>query len=259
MTTRANYQLSESHPMKHPCSLFAVVAAFALIVGANGAGDKQEPGKGVLNVCLISGSAEYKSDESLAKLQTYLEKSGAVKCSRAFAKSETDLPGLDNLDRCDVAVLFTRRLKLEGEQLERIKKYCLSGKPLVGIRTASHAVQTWLDLDHEVFGGDYKNHYKEGPLTEIKIVEAAKGHPILKGFKPYQSAGSLYKNPAIAKDVEVLLTGMIPEQSEPIAWTRLYKGGRVFYTSLGHPKDFEEESYLRLLANAIFWTANRAK
>ncbi len=155
-------------------------------------------------------------------------------------------------------MLFTRRLKLEGDQLDRIKKYCLSGKPLVGIRTASHAIQTWLDLDHEVFGGDYQNHYKEGPLTEVKIAEAAKGHPILKGFQPYQSAGSLYKNPAVAKDVEVLLTGTIPEHAEPVAWTRLYKGGRVFYTSLGHPKDFEEESYLRLIANAILWTANRA-
>jgi type 1 glutamine amidotransferase len=231
------------------------LCAFTCALPAYRAGD----GKSVLNVCLISGSAEYQSDESLAKLQAYLEKNYPVKCTRAFAKSETDLPGLENLDMCDVAVLFTRRLKLDGEQLDRIKKYCLSGKPLVGIRTASHAIQTWLDLDREVFGGDYKNHYKEGPVTEIKIAPPAKDHPILKGVEPYKSAGSLYKNPAIAKDVEVLLTGTIPEHTEPIAWTRTYKGGRVFYTSLGHPKDFEEASYLRLLANAILWTAKRTK
>jgi type 1 glutamine amidotransferase len=213
--------------------------------------------QGVLKVCLISGSAEYKSDVSLPKLQAYLEKHHAVKCSRAFATSDSDLPGLENLATCDVAVLFTRRLKLKGEQLERIKNYCLSGKPLVGIRTASHAIQTWLALDHEVFGGDYQMHYKEGPRTDVKIVPAAKDHPILKGFKPYQSAGSLYKNPKVAKDVDVLLTGSIPEHTDPVAWTRLYKGGRVFYTSLGHPQDFEEENYLRLLSNAILWTARR--
>ncbi len=233
-------------------------AAFALLVlalsaGTNAAGDKQ----GVLRVCLISGAAEYRSDESLSKLQAHLEKHYPVKCSRAFATSESNLPGLEKLDSCDVAVLFTRRLKLQGEQLERIKKYCLSGKPLVGIRTASHAIQTWLDLDHEVFGGDYKNHYKEGPRTAVKIVDSARGHPILKGVTPYESAGSLYKNPNVAKDVEVLLTGSIPEHTEPVAWTRTYKGGRVFYTSLGHPKDFEEPSYVRLIANAIFWTAGR--
>ena len=235
-----------------------VFLALAAAAVSNNAVEKKA-GKGTLSVCLISGSAEYKSDASLAKLQEHLEKNHAVKCTRAFAKSETDLPGLENLNTCDVAVLFTRRLKLEGEQLERIKKYCLSGKPLVGIRTASHAIQTWLDLDKEVFGGDYQNHYKEGPLTEVKLVEPEKKHPILKGVTPYKSAGSLYKNPAIAKDAEVLLTGTIPDHTEPIAWTRNYKGNRIFYTSLGHPKDFEEESYLRLITNAIFWTADRAR
>ncbi len=238
-----------------PSCVAVATVAFALTAASTRA--TPQAAKGALRVCLISGAAEYKSDASLAKLQEHLEKHYPVKCSRAFATSDSDLPGLDNLDTCDVAVLFTRRLKLKGEQLERIKKYCTSGKPLVGIRTASHAIQTWLDLDHEVFGGDYHNHYKEGPLCDIKIVPAAKGHPILKGFQPYASAGSLYKNPAVAKDVTVLLTGTIPEHTEPIAWTRQYKGGRVFYTSLGHPKDFAQESYLRLLTNAIFWTAKR--
>jgi type 1 glutamine amidotransferase len=231
---------------------FATIA-LTLAVRPNHAGQT----KGALRVCLISGAAEYKSDASLARLQEHLEKHHAVKCSRAFAKSESDLPGLENLDHCDVAVLFTRRLKLQGEQLDRIKKYCQSGKPLVGIRTASHAIQTWLDLDHEVLGGDYMNHYKEGPLTEIKIAAAAKDHPLLKGFEVYKSVGSLYKNPALAKDVTLLMTGSIPEHTEPIAWTRQYKGGRIFYTSLGHMKDFEEPSYLRLLTNAVFWTAGR--
>jgi type 1 glutamine amidotransferase len=245
--------------MKYQIPIVAAAVVFALValtIPYQG-GVARAGGKGVLQVCLISGAAEYKSDASLARLQEHLEKLHPVKCSRAFAKSETDLPGLDNLDTCDVAVLFTRRLKLEGDQLARIKKYCLSGKPLVGIRTASHAIQTWLDLDHEVFGGDYKNHYKEGPFTEIQIVPSAKGHPVLKGVAPYKSAGSLYKNPMVAKDTELLLTGTIPEHTEPVAWTRMYKGGRVFYTSLGHMKDFEEESYLRLLTNAIFWTAKR--
>jgi type 1 glutamine amidotransferase len=244
--------------MKYQCGIIATIPvvgllAFALTVELS-AGEK----KGVLKVCLISGAAEYKSDVSLAKLQQHLEKNYSVKCSRAFAKSESDLPGLESLDTCDVAVLFTRRLKLEGDQLERIKKYCLSGKSLVGIRTASHGIQTWLDLDRDVFGGDYKNHYPEGPLTEIKLLESTKETPILDGVKPYKSAGSLYKNPVIAKDARVLMTGAISDHVEPIAWTRLYKGGRVFYTSLGHPKDFEEPSYLRLITNAVFWTAGRA-
>src|SRR6478609_6183510 len=123
-------------------------------------------------VCLVSGSLEYESNRTLPILQQRLEKKGAA-CSRAFleGKDETHLPGLDNLDRCDVMVLFTRRLKLQGDDLERIKKYCLSGKPIVGIRTASHAVQTWLDLDKEVFGGNYMGHFGKG-ATQVKLAAA---------------------------------------------------------------------------------------
>src|SRR5262249_29400775 len=167
------------------------------------------------------------------------------------------LPGLESLDTCDVMLLFTRRLTIKGEQLERVKKYCTSGKPVVAVRTASHAFQNWLALDKEVLGGDYQNHYGETMKTRVSIVENAKNHPTLAEFKPFESPGSLYKNPNVAKDVEVLLTGNNGQHVEPVAWTRPYKGGRIFYTSLGHPKDFENESFRRLLVNALFWTTRR--
>jgi type 1 glutamine amidotransferase len=108
-----------------------------------------------------------------------------------------------------------------------------------------------------VLGGNYGNHYKAGPMTEVKIVDKARDHPVLGGVKSFRSVGSLYKNTGLAMDVEVLLTGTIPEHTEPIAWTRVHNGGRVFYTSLGHPDDFKDESFKRLLVNALFWTTKR--
>lgn len=210
-----------------------------------------------LKVCLVSGSVEYESDKSLAAFQEYLEKNYNVQCSRAFRKADDDLPGLENLDTCDVILLFTRRLTIKGEQLERIKKYCTGGKPIVALRTASHAFQNWLALDKEVLGGDYQNHYGDKMKTTVSIVGKFKDHPILAGVKSFASPGSLYKNPKVANDVEVLLTGNNGQNTEPIAWTRPHKGGRVFYTSLGHPKDFEDENFKRLLVNALFWTTKR--
>jgi putative membrane-bound dehydrogenase-like protein len=215
------------------------------------------PAKAPLKVCLVSGSLEYKSDESLSAFQKYLEEQYNVQCSRAFRKTDNDLPGLENLATCDVMFLFTRRLTISGEQMERVKKYCKSGKPIVAVRTASHAFQNWLDLDKEVLGGNYKNHYGAGPITEVAIVEKARGHPILAGVTPFCSPASLYKNPGVGKDVEVLLTGTIPGHTEPIAWTHLHAAGRVFYTSLGHPDDFKEKNFQRLLVNALFWVSNR--
>lgn len=212
-----------------------------------------------LKVCLVSGSLEYKSNESLAKLQKYLESKYSVVCSRAFILG-TDinhLPGLENLDDCDVMLIFTRRLKLSGDDLKRIKMYCLSGKPIVGVRTASHGIQTWLDLDKQVLGGNYQGHWRNDLKTQVHIAPEATDHPLLAGVSPFVSAGSLYKNEGLSSDCHVLMTGTSPEATEPITWTHEYKGGRIFYTSLGHPQDFDEESFRRLLANALFWASDR--
>jgi type 1 glutamine amidotransferase len=210
-----------------------------------------------LELCLVSGSLEYNSDETLAAFQDYLEKNYGVRCSRAFMKSEQDLPGLENLDHSDCMLLFTRRLTLPAEQLERVKRYCAQGKPIVALRTASHAFQNWLALDKEVWGGDYQGHYGNQQTPKINVCPEAEDHPILAGFQPFVSAGSLYKNPHLAPDVTVLLSGAIPGHTEPVAWCRLHRGGRVFYTSLGHQDDFRQASFLRLLVNALAWTTRR--
>ena len=238
-------------------SLLAIALAVVSVICAPFAIAADVPAP--IKVCLVSGSLEYKSKESLDEFQKYLETNYPIRCTRAFIDGTdiSHLPGLENLDDADVILLFTKRLKLSGDELERIKKYCLSGKPIVGVRTASHAIQTWLDLDHEVLGGNYKGHYADGPLTQTEIVAAAKNHPVLTGVTPFRSAGSLYKNKGLSDDVEILLTGTTPEATEPIAWTRNYKGARIFYTSLGHPQDFTEPSFRRMLVNALFWTTGR--
>jgi type 1 glutamine amidotransferase len=210
-----------------------------------------------LRIALISGALEYKSDESLIGLQKLLEEKYPVECVRMFRKTDADIEGLDKLAECDLAIFFTRRLKPDDKQLALIKKYVESGKPILGIRTASHGFQNWLEMDKDVYGGNYKNHNPGGPKCEVTVVEQQKDHPILKGVKPFASASSLYKNTGVADDATVLLTGSIPKESEPLAWTRERKLGdkaqRVFYTSLGHADDFAEASFRRLIVNAIGW------
>ena len=212
-----------------------------------------------LHVCLVSGSEEYKSNESLASLQEYLEHKELARCSRAFWKSTTDLPGLDALETCDVMVLFTKRLELPDSQLDRVKEYCRAGRPIVGLRTASHAFENWLILDQEILGGNYKGHYRSGPITKIETADGAAGHPILKNFQPFDTPTKLYKNPTLAKGTELLLTGTIPDHREPLAWTHVYRGGRVFYTSLGGPDDFARDTFRNMIVNALFWTTKRER
>ena len=44
---------------------------------------------------------------------------------------------------------------------------------------------------------------------------------------------------------------------QPVAWTREHNGGRVFFTTLGHPGDFEQPSMRRLVVNGILWALGR--
>lgn len=207
-----------------------------------------------LKVVMVSGSFEYKSDASLAAYKKYLEANFPVECTLIAAKAEKDtaLPGIEALHTCDVAIFFTRRLRLEGDALEAVKKYVRSGKPIVGIRTASHGFQNWLEMDQEVFGGDYKGHFGAGTTT-VQPVAKAKDHPILKGVQPFTTIGTLYKNPNVAPDVTILLQGTMGQQSEPVAWIREKDNRRVFYTSLGHPDDFQNDHFIRLLTNGLAW------
>ena len=212
-----------------------------------------------LNVALLSGSAEYHSDDSLSAFGDELEKIYHIHCTKILAKDGAGdaIANFEAIDAADLLVLFTRRLKPAKEQVERFKKYCESGKPIVGVRTASHALQDWLAFDKEVLGGNYNGHYKEGPVTQVSIAEKAKKHPILAGVEPFSSKSSLYKNTGVADDVELLLTGSIPDHAEPLAWTRVHKNARIFYTSLGSPGDFKSPMFTRLLTNALFWTTQR--
>jgi len=120
-----------------------------------------------------------------------------------------------------------------------------------------HGLNCWStfgpDFDKVVLGGSCKGHYAE-PKTHVEIAEKAKDRPILVGFKGFDSVGALYINATLAPDCEALLTGTREKKTHPVAWTRTYKGGRVFYTSLGHQQDFQEAMFGRLLVNAVKWS-----
>jgi type 1 glutamine amidotransferase len=235
------------------CFLLAVVCLIA--IAAHGAAAEADS---PLKICILSGCPEYKTEQSLPPFQQFLEQNYNVECTFLARTTPDDLPGLEALDNCDVALIYIKRMPLKGEQLERFKKYVTSGRPIVGVRTASHAVQTWLDFDKEVLGGNYQGHYDVGPVTQVKVVAGKEKHPILDGVQLPTAAESLYKNEGHVPDIQVLLNGEIPgPHAEALAWTREVNGGRVFYTSLGAKDTFELPAFRRMIANALFWTAKR--
>jgi nicotinamidase-related amidase/type 1 glutamine amidotransferase len=195
-----------------------------------------------------------------------------ITCVHANAKDRNDIPGIEVLNDADLAIWSIRRRALPKGQLDVIREYIASGKPLVAIRTTSHAfclrdgkpkdgLEQWPEFDHEVLGGNYHDHHGNDIKASVRAAEGVAGHPILRGVRTdeFRVFGSLYKTSPLAAIAAPLLIGRAEdlEPHEPVAWTHQRpNGGKVFYTSLGHPKDFDLPDFQRLLRNAVYWAAN---
>jgi len=206
-------------------------------------------------IVLISGEYEYSSSNSLPAFKQLLETNYQFHCTYLQWASTNDIPGIEALDRADLAILFMRRTTLPQEQLAHVKKFVAAGKPVIGLRTASHAFENWKEWDHEVLGGNYHMHYGNQLPATARVNPKNAAHPILKNVaREFETAGSLYKTSPLADHTTLLLIGSVEGQEpEPLAWTHEVNGARVFYTSLGHPKDFENPSFRNVLVNAVFW------
>jgi type 1 glutamine amidotransferase/nicotinamidase-related amidase len=222
-------------------------------------------------VVFISAENEYQAAETLPDFAKDLQMEYGLACEILQGSTDGDskernyISGMESLTAADLAVLFVRRRAFPAKQMQYFRNYLGRGKPLVALRTASHAFDTrgdvpaghieWREFDSEVLGGNYHGHYGSGPIGTVTVAARAEGHSILSGIEtPFTSNGSLYQASPLAESAQCLLLASIPDREpEPVAWTNRYKNARVFYTSLGHPDDFANPQFCRLLVNAVFW------
>lgn len=237
-------------------------------------------------VSFIMAESEYRANQRLPEFAHELLLKKNVNCEFALGKPIMEGEGRHNIENLqilkdtDLAVFFIRRRALEPKKMELIKNYVSSGKPVLGIRTASHAfdpkgnvpregggievakgevddfLSNWTEFDAEVLGGNYQGHHghlKEG--TEVSLVPGIAGHPLLQGvsLEGFNSPNWLYKNsPLRSENVQVLLLGTVPEQpSEPVLWVNENNYGKAVYTSLGHWDDWKIKSFKNLMFNTV--------
>jgi type 1 glutamine amidotransferase len=256
--------------LKQLLSLAAIVAC----LGLSGTAQAQR----APHVVFMIGEDEYHTWETLPEFaKRDLEPRGyRVTIIQQDATDKNTFPGLvEALKSADLLFVSVRRRTPPADQMNAIRAHLDAGKPLAGIRTACHAFalrptdppagpnQTvWQAFDPEVLGGHYTNHHPEGPPTKVTAAPGAQAHQILKGISlaALVGAGSLYKVSPLEPNTTPLLIGTIPDQpSEPVAWTHRYgaKGARVFFTSFGHPDDFKNAEFKKLLVNGIGWALAR--
>jgi putative heme-binding domain-containing protein len=219
----------------------------------------------------LIGEDEYRTEKTLPEFaRKELEPLG-IRCTFAIAdpKKPHDFPGVEALDDADLLVLSVRRRAPADHEMAIFRRYIEAGKPLVGIRTACHAFDTrghappghveWTTFDPDVLGGHYTNHYGNDIKPAIERAPSDKTSPILEGVvTPFTAQGSLYKVSPLASSCIPLLMGTIPGHApEPVAWINAKARARIFYTSLGHPGDFEIPAFRVLLRNAVLWALDR--
>jgi type 1 glutamine amidotransferase len=230
------------------------------------------------HVVFVTGDDEYRSEFSMPMIARILEARHGMKTSVAYARptpqSNTNIEGLEALRSADLAVIFVRWRELPENQLQPILDYVNSGKPLVGLRTSTHAFRYPKGSPREalndgfgtdVWGQKWIRHHGAQSSTDVEVLAERASHPILRGVEPKFHARSwLYVVDPLAGDCTPLLSGRAVNPAggrdwspQPVAWTKTYKGSRVFFTTLGHPEDFQVESMRRLVVNGIYWSLGK--
>lgn len=242
------------------------------------------------HVVFVTGDHEYRSEKTMPLLAQALEKHFNMHTTVLYAENEKgerdetyekNITGLDHLKTADLAVFYLRWRQLPAEQVEQIEAYLKSGKPLIGFRTTTHAfnypkghpLERWNSFGELALGGPPgwegpagHTHYGHRSSTDVFVNPAYSNHPILRGVhQEFHVRSWLYKvkphyPPANAEE---LLIGRAVEPNKPaianpVAWTWTNQwNGRVFTTTMGHPDDFQVESFQRLVINAIHWSLNK--
>lgn len=255
------------------------------------------PGKGK-HLVFIAAEESYRSEESMPLMARILSKHHGFKCTVLFAIDPKDgtinpmvkdnIPGLEALESADLLVAFLRWRELPDDQMKRIVDYTESGRPILGIRNATHPFRYAKRPDspyakydsaskdpqggwgRAVLGETWVSHYGKN-LVESTRCDAVGNHPLLKGIpRSFWIPDDVYGIRTLHGDCAPLLMGQPlvgwkPEDKPhpdktaiPIAWTKSYTGAagktaRVFTTTMGHGDVFKVAEFRRLIANACYW------
>jgi len=232
------------------------------------------------HVVLISAECEYGACYTFPALaHTFISKLdlSAEVLQGSTKRSGPDrnfIPGMEDLLRADLVLLFVRRRALPRRQMAMFKSYLSSGKPLIAFRTSSHAfaprgklpagLLSWPTFDQEVLGCHYTGHWKGE--TFVTPSPYAHGDPLLEGINGrFRVAETLYRSRPLAPGCRARLMGSWLGKGagskiadEPVCSVRRYGKSKIFYTSLGKDKaSFKQNWFKRLIINAVGWALGK--
>src|SRR6266446_5253098 len=200
-------------------------------------------GAAPLRILYMTHSAGYVHDSiptSCAVLQNLGTQSGAfeVTCSE-----DLSLISAEGLRDFDVLYFFTSgELALNDQQKADLLAFVRDGKGFGGVHSATDTLYTWPEYG-ELIGGIFNGHpWAQGVTVRVEDQE----HPATAGLgELFRIDDEIYQFRSFSRaNVHVLLSldtssvdltkdGVHRDDGDfPLAWTRSYGAGRVFYTAL---------------------------
>lgn len=263
---------------------------------------QQGPGGGK-HIVFVTGDEEYRSEEVAPMLAKILATRHGFKCTVLFAlnpstgtidpNNQTNIVGLQMLRDADMMVIFTRFREPSEEQMKDVVDYVNSGKPIFGIRTATHAFDIkrnkrnayakydWQSKEwpggfgQQVLGDTWIAHHGDhGHQSTRGVINAAnRDHPVLKGVDDIWGPTDVYAIKHLPQNAQVLVWGQVLEGMKPtdpplagpkndpmmpLIWVRNYTGetgqtARIICSTIGAAVDLQSEDLRRLFVNACYW------
>ncbi len=269
---------------------------------------KSGPGQGK-HIVFLSGDEEYRSEEGLPMMAKILAERHGFRCTVLFAINPsngfieptilTNIPGMEALDSADLCFMALRFRELPDEQMKHFVDYVNSGKPIIGLRTSTHAFQyspnsqgpyarfDWRSREwpggfgQQVLGETWVDHHGHHGFESTRgvLCDPFKDHPILRGVSDIWTPTDVYAVVHLPADARVLvggqvLSGMKPadppvegrknDPMMPLVWWRQYTGqsgksSTILTTTMGAAVDLQNEGLRRLLVNACYWSTGLEK
>jgi len=249
------------------------------------------------HIVMLSGDEEYRSEEGLPQMGRILSQTHGFKCTVLFSQeadgtinpnNQTNIPGMHLLATADLVVNQFRFRELPDADMKHFVDYMESGKPMMVLRTATHAFNyernkqspyakySWTAKGGG-FGGmtvgetwTYHHGNHGGEATRAVIDGKNRKHPVLNSVTDVFGPTDVYGvNPDFPSDAVVLmhgqvLKGMNPTDGPnlgkaimPLVWTREVsvnggKKGTYFCSTIGAATDLLSEDLRRLFVNASY-------
>lgn len=212
-----------------------------------------------MKVLILSG-ANHRFEASASVIHDFLAAEGNMSVTLTDDKAVLASPQLKGFDVCVFGTGFTRTVRqpdgtpkrepdLTPEQEGGLFQFVSTGKGLVGI----HGTAWWIGGRAVDLIGGHANWHPPGLTFTVHIEDTV--HPITHGISDFEVEDEIYIS-AYDPAIHILASAEWHGRAHPMAWTKPYGAGRVFYTTLGHgPGTFERPPMQKLVAQGVQWAA----